>query len=271
MEGEAVKEIQRSTGINEFIQVIKETDTQIPVVAAPQGISIKTLEDYMPNASRYRQKYQTTSINDYANYCKEFDQEGAKCFVDKDEMVAETIFDLGTNDKPLHSAHRAYLKMKKTNAFQALLYFAGHELSQKSTADFIEDWSDSLVIYTNSGDKIPAIHAAKSIQDLTIEKIREASSKTGNFSEAMSSMEKIEAKNQEKIPAELQFSCIPYTGIDALTFTIKIQLLTSHEKPKIKARIIKLEQIEDEIADEFKLKLTQQLNGLKIKAFIGKV
>ena len=82
-------------------------------------------------------------------------------------------------------------------------------------------------------------------------------------------MERVEAKNQNSIPAEITFKCIPYLGFDEIELVVRVGILTGHEKPRIVLRILHLELILENIAKEFKENLTEVFNNLKLKTFIG--
>jgi uncharacterized protein YfdQ (DUF2303 family) len=201
MSKEAVQHIQESANIPAVIAGVESAKTQVPVAVIPQSMCIHSLEDYMPNASRYRLKYTTNSLADFITYGNEYDIEGATCFIDSNNMSSQCIFDLGTVNAPGHQHHSAKL----------------------------------------------------------------------NLMASMSAMERIEAKNQSLIPAEISFTCEPYLGLKPFTFTIRVGIDTSEDRPLIAFRILRLEAIEEEIAEEFKAILVKAFEGTLINTFIGNV
>jgi uncharacterized protein YfdQ (DUF2303 family) len=184
-------------------------------------------------------------------------------------MNAETFFDLGTEEQPLHQRHKSRLQLDKTAAFKALLRINGDRLSQKEAANFVEDWADNIVVLSKDGGEMTIAQASKQLREITIEQVSAIDSKVDDFGESMSSMERIEAKNQERIPATIEFACEPYHGLGLRAFTVRVSILTGGSKPEISLRIIKLEAQEEDMAEEFKEILNKTFDGCKLKTFIG--
>jgi uncharacterized protein YfdQ (DUF2303 family) len=118
--------------------------------------------------------------------------------------------------------------------------------------------------------KACAIHqATKALRDLTIESAREVNSQVNHFSESMSAMERIEAKNQSSLPSAIVFKCVPYLALSEREFTIKVSLITGGDKPSIGLRIVRIDAIEEEIALEFKELLVAAFDGLTLDTYLG--
>lgn len=272
MDKSAIEQIQQGTSIPALIKHLDGKKTQTPCVVLPNDAGVTSLEQFMAHASRYRLKFNTTSYGDFIDYCREFDAEGAACFISEDAMSAASIFDLGNIATPGHKEHRAKLGLPSTPAFDALLDITrGRPLSQKEAADFIEDWADCITARTNEGKDMAAPAAAHSLRNITIEQAKSFSSSVGDFSESMSALEKIEAQNQEKIPAFMEFKCVPYRELKERVFEIRVSLLTGEHKPTISLRIIRLETIRESMAQEFREKLQEAFKDLKLSAYIGEV
>jgi uncharacterized protein YfdQ (DUF2303 family) len=271
MDKTAIEHIQQTAHLPDIIKQAVDAKTQVPVVTLPENMNLTSLERYMENASRYRLGYQTTSIADFVEYNALHDQKGATCFVDADSMSAKSIFDLGTVDQPGHQVNTAKLRLKKTSAFSAICNANGQRMGQKQAGEFIEDWADNLIAFTKEGDIMTQVQAARALQDLTIEAAREVNSRVDDFGESMSAMERIEAKNQALIPAEIQFTCDPYNGLGERKFKLRVGILTGEDKPKVVFRILRLDALEEEIAEEFKDLLVDSSTDLELKTFIGEV
>lgn len=269
MTKEALQLLQQTALLSDVNSALSLIGTKTPTIALPQGVSLESLENKMEFRSSYRFTFQTKSINDFGEYCKEFDKEGAKCFVNSDSMNAKTFFDLGIEDAPLHQRHTAKLQLDKTAAFKALLRINGERLSQKEAANFVEDWADNITVTSKDGEVMPIAQAAKQLREITIEQVSSVDSKVSDFGESMSSMERIEAKNQDVIPAVIEFTCDPYHGLSKRAFTVRVSILTGGSKPEISLRIIKLEAQEEDMAEEFKEILNKTFDGSKLKTFIG--
>lgn len=269
MTKEAIQHVEKTTLLANVNQALAQLNPKSPVVALPEGVSLKDIEGHMEHRTAYRFGYSTKSIKDFGEYCKEFDKEGAKCFVNSDRMYAETIFDLGTEEKPLHQRHKATLQLDKTAAFNAILAANGESMSQKLAANFIDDWADNIKVMNSEGEPMTPAQASKQFREITIEQVSNRDSKVSDFGESMSEFEKIEAKNQNQIPATIEFTCQPYHGLSLRAFTVRVSILTGGDKPQICLRIIKLEAQEEDMAEEFKEILVNMFADSQLKTFIG--
>lgn len=266
---EAIQHLEQSTLSSAISAELASKGTQSNLMIVPQGFEVANLERYMEHRDSYRASFSTKSISDFAEYCQEFDKDGAKCFVNSDNMNAKTCFDLGTEDAPLHQLHDASLQLDKTAAFRSLLRVNGDQLSQKNAANFIEDWSDNIKVYCREGDLMTNHQAVKQFREITIEQVNSLNSEVSDFGESMSAMEKVEAKNQDLIPSIIDFQCNPYHGLAERAFTIRVSIITGGSKPEIGLRIIKLEAQEEDMAEEFKEILNDKFNDSALKVFIG--
>ena len=269
MDKSAIEQIQTSAHIPALIEKLSSMETHVPSVIVPNGFSIESLESKMENRSSYRLEFKTESIKDFIAYGKDFSQDGTACFVDSSKMHARTIFDLGTLSAPLHQQHKAIISLKETAAFCAVLNVDGSKMSQKTASDFIEDWADNIIVFSKDGSNMNPKAAAASLRNLTIETARELNSKVDDYSESMSAMERVEAKNQELLPSEIHFKCVPYLHLEERTFVLRVSLLTSAEKPCLIFRATKLETIKEEIAEEFKDILVDGFDESGIDVYLG--
>lgn len=269
MDKSAIEKIQESTTQKQIFEFLTQNPTDAPTVIIPQDFQIKSLEPYMAKRDNYRFTFKTENIKDFIQYGIDFDQAGASCFVDSSGMIAKTVFDLGTLEEPLHQEHKAYLSLDKTAAFSKLLSMNGAKLSQRQASDFIEDWDREIIIRSTNGEYMNAKEAAASLRDLTIESARKINTKVDDYSESMSTMEKVEAKNKHLLPGEIKFGCVPYLHLEEQSFVIRVSLITSGDTPQLSFRIIKLESIKEEIAENFKQILIDGLEDCKTKVYMG--
>lgn len=270
MDSTAIKQIQESAHIPEVLKHLKEVKTDVPVAFVPSNFKMNNIEEYQEFLSRYRMSFATTSIKDFVLYGHKFSEEGATCFVCQELMQADTIFDLGTVDKPLHKEHTAKLFLEKLAAFKALLNVNQEHLSQKQVANFIEDWGDLIQAYDRFDKEMTPGQAANAIRNLTIETARSLSVTVEDFSESMSDLEKIEAKSSSALPGMIHFTCEPYKDLSERVFSLRVSVLTSGEKPTIGLRIVRLEQQLEAIAEEFKSLLENGLKKTQVTVYMGK-
>lgn len=270
MNKDAIQEIQKSTSVPALVEQLAKANTLIPTIIVPKDFEVKNLEKMMANASRYRMEYKTTSIGDFIAYNKKFEVAGATCFVDATRMDSETIFDLGTADLPGHKEHKAFLKLKKTAAFSAFSNISGDHLNQRQASDFVTDWAEFInSCSTEEGTPLTPATVANAMRDITIDAARQSNSQVGDFGASMSNMEKIEAKSRYKIPSEICFSCSPYLGLEVRKFRMRVSILVGGERPQVVFRILQLDAIMEEIAEEFKGILVEAFKDMSIDSYIG--
>jgi len=274
MDKSAIQQIQDSANIPELVKQLGNIDrveTATPLVFVPNSMNLQDLEEYMPEAARFRLHLKTSSLPDFINYNNAYADVDAQCFISAKKMTANTIFDLGSVANPLHKEHKATLQLEKTAAYQAVCDADGLRMGQKDAAEFVEEWAENLIATSKTGEAMTPAQAAAKLRDLTITAAREVNSKVHDFGASMSAMEKIEAQDQELIPGELQFTCEPYNSFDKRTFKLRVGILTGGDKPEIKLRILQIEAMKEVISEEFKTKLEAAFGDLAMKSFIGEI
>ena len=89
----------------EAIQLITDTallaagktlSTYSPTAVLPEGVKVVDLEKYQVGRSRFRGVFSTSSLVDFSSYVTERAIDGARGFIDQDEMTCTLIFNLGT-------------------------------------------------------------------------------------------------------------------------------------------------------------------------------
>jgi uncharacterized protein YfdQ (DUF2303 family) len=195
----------------------------------------------------------TTSIDDFVRYsvrlCPE--DEKARCFIDADNMLARSIFNIGTLDNPGHADNVASIKLKKTAPFRALLSINGDHLNQKQIAEWLEDWSDYLIAFDADGNTMKIAQAAQAVRRVTIQQTNASDHEDGDFSGKKSLMQSIEASSKDVMPVAFEFKCVPYEGLGERAFSLRNSLLKSND-PVFVLRIVQLEAQEEAIANEFR-------------------
>ncbi|HBX4649384.1 TPA: DUF2303 family protein [Klebsiella pneumoniae] len=241
-----------------------------PTALLPQNTSVESLERYSLERFRFRGTMDTTSIDDFVRYSVGYAQEDdkARCFIDADNMLARSIFNIGTLDNPGHADNVASIKLKKTAPFRALLAINGDHLNQKQIAEWLEDWSDYLLAFDASGNTMTIALAAQAVRRVTIQQATQADHEDSDFSGKKSLMQSIEASSKEVMPVAFEFKCVPYEGLGERRFSLRNSLLKSSD-PVFVLRIVQLEAQEEAIANEFRDLLVGKFDGKPVDTFIG--
>ncbi|CAH5391544.1 DUF2303 domain-containing protein [Klebsiella michiganensis] len=241
-----------------------------PTALLPQNTSVESLERFALERFRFRGAMDTTSIDDFVRYSVAYaqEEEKARCFIDADNMLARSIFNIGTLDNPGHADNVASIKLKKTAPFRALLAINGDHLNQKQIAEWLEDWSDYLLAFDVGGNTMTIAQAAQAVRRVTIQQATQADHEDSDFSGKKSLMQSIEASSKEVMPVAFEFKCVPYEGLGERRFSLRNSLLKSSD-PVFVLRIVQLEAQEEAIANEFRDLLVGKFDGKPVDTFIG--
>ena len=225
-----------------------------PTALLPQNTSIESLERFALERFRFRGAMDTTSIDDFVRYSVAYaqEEEKARCFIDADNMLARSIFNIGTLDNPGHADNVASIKLKKTAPFRAFLAING----------------DHLLAFDAGGNTMTIAQAAQAVRRVTIQQATQADHEDSDFSGKKSLMQSIEASSKEVMPVAFEFKCVPYEGLGERRFSLRNSLLKSSD-PVFVLRIVQLEAQEEAIANEFRDLLVGKFDGKPVETFIG--
>jgi len=271
MDKSAIEQIQ----LGKQIENANNALTAQKLAALPNDFVIHNLEQYEESRNRFRGLMSTKSVTAFASYAKSKNKNGTACFINADEMNATAIFNFGDEETPGHCDNKAIVQLEQTAPYIALNKIIGSQLSQKSVAEFIEDWRDFITCFGQENEdgerdaiKIPkALHAIRSI---TIEAIAKSQSDDRDFGASKSTMESIDVKSDNMPPAIIVFTCTPYKELPAREFALRLGVLTDRS-PMLTLRLIKAETHKEEMAEEFKAVIEKSLEQFdpKIPTFIG--
>jgi len=241
----------------------KPLGTFVPAALVPDQYDVRTLEYLAAQRSRFRGQLHTQSFLDFCTYVEQHqaDTDTPAGFVDADEMACQVLFNLGDIVTPGHGDDSAILRLKPTAAFNALRQIVGKTLKQSQLAEWMEDWHDLLEVLDTTGTIMPTAVAVQKIRTITLKAMAERTSTEQNFSASHSSMDSIEAAHAEQQPADLLFTTQPYDGLGRRDFKLRLSIITG-DTPLLKVRWVMQEQQEEEMAQEFKDRLTSEIGGL---------
>lgn len=269
MDKDAIKQIQQTQTAEAMRTSINEQALSTPLIAVPKDFEIENLERYMEGRTRYRGKMTTVSLQAFVEFCKAHDNDGARCFVDSEDMDAKTFFNLGTEDSPGHADFSAYVKLNQTAEFKTLLDINGDQKSQKQMAEWLEDWQEYITPYSGEGEAINIVKAIAAVRRLEINASRKEDHDVQNFRESKSALESIEARSDHGMPAGFRFTCVPYQGLEERSFEVRLSILTGGDAPKLTSRIRRLEQQQEQMGLEFMDKLSNAFSDQKIETYMG--
>lgn len=225
------------------------------VIATPQGLNINDLEQYLPTKRRMQVTMRTSEVDSFRVYCHEmFDGSEPETFmpvfVEPDNMTATAIFDFGHVDNPLHGDNKAILAEKSTAAFRAFTSINGDRGSQRRFAEWLEDWRAHITMYDQEGGEMSFAACLQAIRNYEVSEKNEAGSEVQQFGTKKTAMNSVTAKNAEKLPSFIGFSCKPYADLQEREFMMRMSII-NNSNPEFSVRATHLEQDEEEMAQEF--------------------
>ncbi|MBI6406303.1 MULTISPECIES: YfdQ family protein [Proteus] len=269
LDGTAISQIQNMAVASLSLDAIEKS--LCPAIVLPNDFKVSSLENLQEGRFRFRGEMKTTSISDFVKYSiKNAVEEGVSCFIDADEMSAETIFNIGTIGEPGHADNTALVKLKQTAPFSALLKIDGVKYRQKELAEWLEDWRDYLMAFDAEGNVLDIKQAISAVRRITIESTRSAEHEDHDFSAKRSVLENVEARSKDVMPTAFQFTCTPYDELKERSIKLRYSVLTGGDVPVLVLRIVQLENLEEQIAQEFRNLLCDEFDESEIETFIGK-
>lgn len=269
LDGTAISQIQNMAVASLSLDAIEKS--LCPAIVLPNDFKVSSLENLQEGRFRFRGEMKTTSISDFVKYSiKNAVEEGVSCFIDANEMSAETIFNIGTIGEPGHADNTALVKLKQTAPFSALLKIDGVKYRQKELAEWLEDWRDYLMAFDAEGNVLDIKQAISAVRRITIESTRSAEHEDHDFSAKRSVLENVEARSKDVMPAAFQFTCTPYDELKERSIKLRYSVLTGGDVPTLVLRIVQLENLEEQIAQEFRNLLCDEFDESDIETFIGK-
>ena len=268
MDAQALSLIQKTAVDAEGQRAI---DSHKPVAVLPVDYTLHDLEPYQLHRSQFRGVFSTSSLEAFADYTKHQlahpgpHQADGKLsgFVDVDSMSARVIFDLLVKDddevtQPGHALHAAVLSLKKTAEHSAVLQVNGRQLKQVDLIEWLEDWQPNIVTLADEAGAAVALPSAiAAIRRLEIQTKTNTSHTTEALRAERTALEQVEARGAGQLPIRIVFRCVPYPGLPARDFPLRVSVITSHDKPMLALRIVNLEAITEAIAEDFRKALAE--------------
>jgi uncharacterized protein YfdQ (DUF2303 family) len=225
------------------------------MAVVPATHKLVSTEQFQAFRNRFRGELKTDSLNGFADYVNKFkfdsDFEQTQLYVDKKGMQAKAFFNLGTHDLPGHGDHFAILTMNPRAEYKAAIEMNGAKPSQRTLAEWFEDYADYIVAHDSDGTEMTAVQAAYTVRNLNLETLSNLESTLGNTGHTVSMMDKVEAKSKGRIPTEITFTCVPYDGMGEKLIRMRLVTAGAKDESLFRLRIVGFELLEEAIAEDF--------------------
>lgn len=271
MDASAIKELSRANAITEAEKSVDVALNDRGVCALPSDFAVNDLEKYMPTRRRLRGNMTTPVVTDFCSYATKNAEDGATIFIDPDKMSAVAVLNFGTPDVPGHTDNTVTLELKRTAAYDAMRKIAtGNALAQVSIAEFLEDWADCISCFNESGE-MQIGKAVASVRKITINELKKTEIEVKQLSASKSAFESVQADSaSDPLPTTIRFKCKPYSSLPERDFDMRLGVLTSNDKPAINLRIIKVEEHEEQMAEELSQCIVAELGINVMPVILGK-
>jgi uncharacterized protein YfdQ (DUF2303 family) len=265
---EAIKQLQEGESISSAVVALQAEETTGNLVALPSDFKVHDLEQYLPNRRRARGTMNTEDLSSFASYFTAHAEAGATVFVDKDAMKAVGVLNLGSATEPGHADNKAVLSLKSLAAYDSLRKIAnGQAQTQGAVAEWMEDWQDMIECWSQAEDValleksnidndphnvfLANAKAIAAVRNITIDAARKVESEEGQLSASKSAFESVKASSKHTLPTHISFTTVPYMGLEERCFVLRLGILTGGDKTAITLRIVKMEEHQQEMAEEF--------------------
>lgn len=225
------------------------------VLALPNHFTLHDIEARLPMRRRARGVMTTLLLPDFAVYAHAHQSEGAAVFVDAERMSATAVLNLGTPEAPGHADDLAVYKPPTTAAYDAMQAMlttpmAQRRHSQRTLAEWMEDWAAELACTDADGKPLATPQAIAAVRAITVEAARKAESVEGPLSAERSSFESVKASSRNTLPAHVQLTCAPYTGMDARAFRLRVSVHPEDKGVTLTLRLAQAEWHREQMAAE---------------------
>lgn len=246
---------------------LNEHPIHTPVIATPAGVELRSLEPYLDFPIRNKNKFTTgtpTAFNEYAN---EYADDNSVLFIDDDKIRALAIFDYGTKSAANWKNNTALYAPEGQPEYEALLRINRQRLSQKTMAEFIEDYGYCIEGIDSKGDKLFYETLSQLIRNIKMLHTSHREHAVEDYSAGMTAMETIDAKSKDgALPQGFIMTCSPHEEFEERAFSVRFSISTDKDNPRLIPRIISLDQHKQEmIAEARDLLASSSIN----RTFVG--
>lgn len=266
---EAIKHLQNDSVAIVSAQALMTNKTSRDAIVLPDNYKPVSIEQYQPRPNLFRAILSTNSISDFLSYLSKNGSADTQLFIDKTEMKAQAIIDMGAALKPEWGKHRANLTMLKTPEYQALLKHNEIRLDQQSLIDFLLDWQEHIVFFSDE-KSIAFKDGLRQLRRLTVEKINRRNQEIGDLNSLTDTHSSVTVKTgtDAETVDQFEFTTAAYEGLSETKIQCCIRYYPDDKGLKISYRIISVNSLQEQFAQAFKELIAAGVNE-KAPLFVG--
>ncbi|MDP2141327.1 MAG: DUF2303 family protein [Gammaproteobacteria bacterium] len=120
-------------------QIVTADIEGVQHILVPPGCTLQSMERLMDAPIRIKAHPSFNDVAGFAEYVKEFAEEGSRVFVDDAQYRFTTVFDCHAKDQPAWGDHSASITMGLAPEWKRFREFDSKAMSPKVFAEFLED------------------------------------------------------------------------------------------------------------------------------------
>jgi uncharacterized protein YfdQ (DUF2303 family) len=246
----------------------------LSVMALPDDYQLRDLEPFNEGRRRFRGVMQTQSLADFTDYAKRrIAEDGAATpaiFIDSENMRARAFFNIGTTMAPGHCDDSADLSLKATAALCAMRDVVRDRMSQKTLAEWLEDWGAHVMPVQAEGEEyITLAQAIAAIRRITVSAQTASESTVSNFRSSSAKLDSVDVTSRDRLPVAFDFVCVPFPGLPSRIFRLRLSVITGNDKPALALKVIRREEHDEAMAQDFKAAIAAELNTHSVALTVG--
>ncbi len=251
MNADAIRQIQLGEATAQANNAIASAiDRDAGVVAIPADMKVHDVQHLMPWARRMSGQMITEDLGSFVDYVRKYAvADASMVFIDKDDIQAKCIFDLGTVEQPGHAAHSALWDAPISEEHKAWNEITSGRQAQRDVAEFLEDYQTQITCVSPDGSLMSTLQVASAIRSITIEALAKRESTQEQLSASRSDFESIKASASSPLPAMITFTCEPYgPELGDYTFQARLRIEAGSKDPVILLSQVRLDAMKVEMA-----------------------
>ncbi len=265
MDHTAIKEITNQSSAKDF----NERNELHELAVVPKDHESFDVAKHNGIRRVFKAIFKTDSLTDFVEYTNKHQWDDSELFIDKQSMMAVTIFDLMRKVRPGTAEHRAEFTAAKTPEYASILKLTGAKMSQKDLAEFGEEWGDVFTFIDSNGEPIELIKAINAIRNMKINASSSSESSVGDLAASKSRTAQIEAKGREVTVAGLTGTNIPiFNDLGGRDIKVKFSILTNGDDIALTARLLNKDRMLESLANELSEKIASQA---EITTYLGSI
>lgn len=224
-----INEANTTAALNNAVEKALRTESAVPVlVTNGNGVSIESLEGYLPVRTRYRELFSTDDAASFVAYVKQWagkQPESVPMIFITPEKI-RCYLNLGSEKSPGHGDHKASFSYQSTHALKWLRDLSGKRYEQEEFLSKLEFGIANITAFVSSaGAQISCSAGMSAIRRITAQTLTEVEKVLSDFSSETTSFEQIQISSKAgHIPIKMICKLKPFAILDTVDVEVRIRV-----------------------------------------------